>query len=227
MDRSPSRLVRTAGTSTIVTLIVPVRPPYVAVTVAAWFDVTADAVSTPPALIVAYDEFSLHVGVIAAVVPLSHVPVAVYVPVAPSFTDDGPLTVTAVSTAGTSTIVTLIVPVRPPYVAVTVAAWFDVTADAVSTPPALIVAYDEFSLHVGLIAAVVPLSHVPVAVYVPVAPSFTDDGPLTVTAVSTAGTSTIVTLLVPVRPPYVAVTVAAWFDVTADAVSTPPALIVA
>ena len=52
-----------------------------------------------------------------------------------------------------------------------------------------------------MIAAVVPLSHVPVAVYVPVAPSFTDDGPLTVTPVSTAGTSTIVTLLVPVRPP--------------------------
>ena len=43
----------------------------------------------------------------------------------------------------------------------------------------LIVAYVEFSLHVGLIAAVVPLSHVPVAVYVPVPPSFTDDGPLT------------------------------------------------
>ena len=39
-------------------------------------------------MIVAYDEFSLHVGVIAAVVPLSHVPVAVYVPVPPSFTDD-------------------------------------------------------------------------------------------------------------------------------------------
>ena len=187
------------ATSTIVTLNVPVRPPKVAVTVTGWFDVTAAAVRTPPEVIVAYVEFSLHVGVIAVVVPLSHVPVAVYVPVAPSFTDDGPLTVTLVSTAAASRIVMLIVPVRPPKVAVTVTVWFDVTAEAVRTPPEVIVAYVEFSLHVGLIAAVVPLSHVPVAVYVPVAPSFTDDGPLTVTLVSTAGTSTIVMLIVPVR----------------------------
>ena len=55
-------------------------------------------------MIVAYVEFSLHVGVIAAVVPLSHVPVAVYVPLAPSFTDDGPLTVTLVRTGGGTTI---------------------------------------------------------------------------------------------------------------------------
>ena len=41
------------GASTIVTLIVPVRPPYVAVTVTVWFAVTADAVRTPPVLIVA------------------------------------------------------------------------------------------------------------------------------------------------------------------------------
>ena len=56
------------------------------------------------------------------------------------------------------------------------------------------------TLHVGLIAAVVPLSHVPVAVYVPVPPSFTVDGPFTVTPVSTAVAWTIVTFLVPVRP---------------------------
>jgi len=88
------------GTLTIVTDRVPVRPPYVAVTVTVRFDVTADAVSTPPEPIVAYDEFSLHAGLTAAVVPLSHVPVAVYVPVPPSFTDEGPLTVTEVSTGG-------------------------------------------------------------------------------------------------------------------------------
>ena len=124
-------------TLAIVTLIVPVRPPYVAVTVTAWFDVTGEAVSNPPELIEAYEVLTLHVGLIAAVVPLSHVPVAVYVPVPPSFTDDGPLTEMLVRT-GTSAIVTLIVPVRPPYVAVTVTAWFDVTADAVRTPLALI-----------------------------------------------------------------------------------------
>jgi hypothetical protein len=57
-------------------------------------------------VIVAYDEFSLHVGVIAAVVPLSHVPVAVYVPVPPSFTDDAPLIAILVSVAATFTTVT-------------------------------------------------------------------------------------------------------------------------
>jgi glycerol-3-phosphate acyltransferase PlsY len=65
------------ATSTIVTLIVPVRPPYVAVTVTVWFDVAVAAVRTPPVPIVAYEELTLHVGLIAAVVPLSHVPVAV------------------------------------------------------------------------------------------------------------------------------------------------------
>jgi hypothetical protein len=123
--------------------------------------------------------------------------------------------------------VTLIVPVRPPYVAVTVTVWFAVTIAAVRSPPEPIEAYEVLTLHVGLIAAVVPLSHVPVAVYDPVPPSFTDDGPLTVTPVSTAAASTIVTLAVPVRPPYVAVTVTVWFAVTAAAVSTPPELIVA
>ena len=66
--------------------------------------------------------------------------------------------------------------------------WFDVTAEAVRTPPALIVAKLEFSLQVGLIAAVVPLSHVPVAVYVPVKPSFTDDGPLLIAMLEPTGT---------------------------------------
>ena len=52
-----------------------------------------------------------------------------YVPVPPSFTDDGPLTATLVSTAATFTIVMLIVAGHaPPKVAVTVTVWFDVTA---------------------------------------------------------------------------------------------------
>ena len=61
------------------------------------------------------------------------------------------------------------------------------------------------TLHVGLTAAVVPLSHVPVAVYVPVPPSFTDDGPLTAMLVSVAATFTTVTDCVAVRvtPPLV------------------------
>jgi hypothetical protein len=78
---------------------VPVRPPKVAVTVTGWLAVTVAAVRTPPELIEAYEVLTLHVGVTAAVVPLSHVPVAVYVPVAPSFTDAGPLTAMLVSTA--------------------------------------------------------------------------------------------------------------------------------
>jgi len=85
---------------------VPVRPPKVAVTVTGWFDVTAAAVRTPPELIEAYEVLTLHAGVIAAVVPLSHVPVAVYVPVAPSFTDDAPLIAILVSVAVTFTTVT-------------------------------------------------------------------------------------------------------------------------
>jgi hypothetical protein len=88
-----------AAASTIVTLRAPVRPPNVAVTVTVWFPVTAEAVRTPPEVIVAKVEFSLHVGAIAAVVPLSHVPVAVNVPVPPSFTDDGPLTAMLASDA--------------------------------------------------------------------------------------------------------------------------------
>jgi hypothetical protein len=65
----------------------------------------------------------------------------------------------------------------------------------------LIVAYEVLTLHVGVTAAAVPLSHVPVAVYVPVVPSFTDDGPLTAMLLSTAATLTMVTLFVAVLPP--------------------------
>jgi len=65
------------------------------------FDVTAKVVRTPPVPIEAYVVGeTLHVGVIAAVVPLSHVPVAVYVDVLLSFTDDEPLTAMLVSVAG-------------------------------------------------------------------------------------------------------------------------------
>jgi len=173
-------------TSAMVTLIVPVRPPKLAVTVTGWFDVTAEAVRTPAALIVAFDVLTLHVGLIAAVVPLSHVPVAVYVAVPPSSNDDGPLTAMVVSAAGVSTITTVIVPVRPPKLAVTVTGWFDVTAEAVRAPAALIVAFDVLTLHVGLTTAVVPSFHVPVAVYVAVPHSFNDDGPITATLASVA-----------------------------------------
>jgi len=89
-----------AAASTIVTLCVPVTPLRLAVTVTTWFPVTAEAVSKPPLLIVVAVEFSLHVGVIARVVPLSHVPVAVYVAVAVlSFTDVGPLTAMLINVA--------------------------------------------------------------------------------------------------------------------------------
>jgi len=71
--------------------------------------------------------------------------------------------------------------------AVTVTVWLDVTADAVSRPLALIVAYDVVTLHVGMSAVVAPSSHVPVAAYVPAPPSSIDVGPLTVTLVRTAG----------------------------------------
>jgi len=46
----------------------------------------------PPELIVAYEVLTLHVGVTEEVVLSLQVAVAVYVPVPPSFTDDGPLT---------------------------------------------------------------------------------------------------------------------------------------
>ena len=70
---------------------VPFKGQVLTQTARFWFDATAEAVSTPPALIVAYVELSLHVGVTGVVDPLSHVAVAVYVPVPFSFTDDGPL----------------------------------------------------------------------------------------------------------------------------------------
>jgi hypothetical protein len=78
---------------------VPVTPPRLAVTVTGWFPVTAEAVSKPPLSIVAKLEFSLHAGVIALVVPLSHVPVAENVPVPPSSTVAGPLTAMLISVA--------------------------------------------------------------------------------------------------------------------------------
>ena len=70
---------------------------------------TASVVSTPPVLIVAYVEFSLHVGVTDDVVPSLQVAVAVYVPVPPSFTDDGPLTAMLlnVAAAGGATVGTI------------------------------------------------------------------------------------------------------------------------
>jgi hypothetical protein len=45
--------------------------------VTVWFAVTAEAVSTPPALIVVYVEFSLQIGVTVLVLPLLHEAVAV------------------------------------------------------------------------------------------------------------------------------------------------------
>jgi hypothetical protein len=191
------------GTSTIVTLIVPVRPPYVAVTVTGWFDVTVEVVSKPSEVIVAYDEFSLQVGLIAVVVPLSHVPVAVNAPVAPSFIDNGPITVMLASPAGASRIVTLLVPVLPPYVAVTVAVWFAVTDGAVNSPAPLIV--PKLALQVGVTIMFVPSLHIAVAVNVPVALSFSDDGPLTAMLLNVAAAFTIVTdrVAVLVTPPLV------------------------
>ena len=61
------------------------------------------------------------------------------------------------------------------------------------------------TLHVGLIAAVVPLSHVPSPCTSRSPPSFTDDGPLTAMLVSVAATFTMVTDCVAVRvtPPLV------------------------
>ena len=54
--------------------------------------------NSPVPLIV--PRLALHVGVTAVVVPSLQVAVAVYVPVPPSFTDDGPLTATLESVAG-------------------------------------------------------------------------------------------------------------------------------
>ena len=79
-----------------------------------------------------------------------------------------------------------------------------VTKEAVRTPVPLIVAGPEATLQVGLIATVVPLSHVPVAVYVDVAPSFTDAAPMIVMPLK-IGTFTMVTVaeFVRVTPPEV------------------------
>jgi hypothetical protein len=74
--------------------------------VTAWFEVTDPAVSTPPAPIDAYVEFSLHEGVTVVDVPSLQVAVAAYVALPFSFTDDGPVIDSDDSVAGTSTIVT-------------------------------------------------------------------------------------------------------------------------
>ena len=83
------------------------------------------------------------------------------------------------------------------------AVWFAVTDGAVNSPAALIV--PRVALHVGVTDVVVPSLQVAVAVYVPVPPSFTDDGPLTAMLVSVAATFTMVTDCVAVRvtPPLV------------------------
>jgi hypothetical protein len=57
--------------------------------VAVWFAVTDGAVNSPAALIV--PRVALQVGVTAVFVPSLQVAVAVYVDVAPSFTDAAPL----------------------------------------------------------------------------------------------------------------------------------------
>jgi len=77
---------------------------------------------------------------------------------------------------------------------------------------------DGDTLHTAATVVVVLSLHKAVAVYVAVPPSFTDEGPLTVTPVSTGGTSAMVTTLLPdfVTPPlvYDAVTVTVCDDVT-------------
>ena len=72
-----------------------------------------------------------------------------------------------------------------------------------NSPVPLIV--PRLALHVGVTAVVVPSLQVAVAVYVPVPPSFTDDGPLTATLESVADTFTMVAdrVAVLVTPPLV------------------------
>jgi hypothetical protein len=72
--------------------------------VAVWFAVTAGADRTPAALIV--PRFVLQVGVTVVFVPSLQVAVAVYVDVAPSFTDDAPLIAMLLSVAATLTMLT-------------------------------------------------------------------------------------------------------------------------
>jgi hypothetical protein len=63
--------------------------------------VTVAAVSTPEEVTEAYVVgATLHVGVTPVELPSLHVAVAVYVPVAPSFTDDGPEIVRLVRVGG-------------------------------------------------------------------------------------------------------------------------------
>ena len=83
------------------------------------------------------------------------------------------------------------------------AVWFAVTDGAVNSPAPLIV--PRLALQVGVTDVVELSLHVAVAVYVPVPPSFTDDGPLTAMLVSVAATFTMVTdcVAVFVTPPLV------------------------
>jgi hypothetical protein len=80
-----------------------------------------------------------------------------------------------------------------------------VTEDPVRTPPALIVAGPEVTLQVGVTEVVVVSLQVAVAVYVDVAPSFTDAAPLIEMLLKVAATFTMLTVteFVRVTPPEV------------------------
>ncbi len=82
---------------------------------------------------------------------------------------------------------------------------FAATCPAERTPVAAIVAAVPVTLHAGTTDVVVLSLHVAVAAYVPVAPSFTEEGPEIAMPESVGGTLTIVTLCDAVRvtPPEV------------------------
>jgi hypothetical protein len=84
-----------------------------------------------------------------------------------------------------------------------VAVWFAVTDGAVNSPAALIV--PRFALHVGVTAVFVPSLQAAVAVYVDVAPSFTDAAPPIAMLLRVAATFTTLTPAEAVRvtPPKV------------------------
>src|SRR5512140_3095175 len=116
--------------------------------VAVWFAVTDGAVNSPEALIV--PRVVLQVGVTAVFVPSLQVAAAVYVAVAPSFTDDTPLIAMPLSVAAPFTTVTPTEAARvtsPVKLAPMVADWFAVTDGAVNNPVPLIV--PRVVLHVG------------------------------------------------------------------------------
>jgi hypothetical protein len=80
-----------------------------------------------------------------------------------------------------------------------------VTEEAVRSPAELIVAGPEVTLQVGVTEVVVVSLQVAVAVYVAVAPSFTDAAPLIAMLVNVAATFTMLTVteFVRVTPPEV------------------------